>query len=84
MSEVFDALPHRAPLQRIWAGKIATNATDFEDRVSVVIPGTDATLRWEDCRWQARNTVDLPQRGDDCLVAIDDNNEVWVIVWWPF
>lgn len=84
MSEVYDNLPDRAPPQRIWVGKVATAATDFADRIDVTIPGTDPGLRWEDCRWQARNTVDLPQRGDDCLVAIDDNNEAWVVVWWPF
>lgn len=84
MSNLFDDLPEGAPTLTIWAGKIASTPVDFASRIAVTIPGIDANLRWRDCRWQARNDVDLPQRGYDCLVAIDDNNEVWVVAWWPF
>jgi hypothetical protein len=84
MSEIFDEIQSRPPPQRVWSARIAKAPTDFADRVEVVIPGLDSGIRWEDCRWQARNTVDLPQRGDICLINIDDNNEVWVVAWWPF
>lgn len=84
LSDVFDSLPDRPPLQRVWRGTVATNATDFYNRISVILPDLDATLRWENCKWQSRNDTDLPQRGDSCLAIIDNNNEVWVVVWWPF
>lgn len=84
MSNTFDDLTDRPPLQRIWQATIATAATDLSDRVAVIIPDLDSTLRWENCRWQPRNDTDLPQRGDDCLAVIDNNNEVWVVTWWPF
>lgn len=84
MGDVFDDLPGRPPLQRIWQGQIATNPVDFSERVSVIIPGLVPSTRWEGCRWQSRNSVDMPQRGDDCLIMIDNNNELWVVVWWPF
>jgi hypothetical protein len=25
----------------------------------------------------------LPARGDRCLVALDDNETPWIVVWWP-
>lgn len=84
MSEIFDALPDRPALQRVHRAVIATNPGDFDERVSVIIPDLDNTLRWEACRWQSRNSIDMPARGDECLVILDNNNEVWVVVWWPF
>lgn len=83
-SEMYDNLPDERPPQTVWAGIIATNPPDFGTKVSVVIPGIDNSLRWENCKWQSRDDVNLPHRGDPCLVAFDDNNEVWVVVWWPF
>lgn len=84
MSEIFDNLPDRAPLQRIWQGRIANTVSDFATRLSVTIPDWDPTLRWEGCRWQARNNIDFPHRGDLCLAILDNNNELWVVSWWPF
>lgn len=84
MSELFDDIPDRTPPQRIWSAKIARNPVDFGDRVDVVIPGLDSTLRWQGCRWMTRNDIDMPTRGNDCLVVFDDNGEIWVVVWWPF
>lgn len=83
-SELFENLPDRSPMQRTWAAVIASNPSDFADLVSVTIPGLDANLRWEDCKWQARNDVDFPQRGNTCLVIFDDNMQLWVVAWWPF
>lgn len=84
MGHLFDDLPDRAPSLNLWFAKIASTPSDFASRVAVTIPGIDPAIGWHNCRWQARNDVDLPQRGYDCLVAFDDNNEVWVISWWPF
>lgn len=87
MSNIYDDLPDRKAPQRIWSALIASNPVDQSDLVSVTIPGLNdegQQLRWESCRWQARNDTDVPARGDKCLVIIDDNNEVWVVAWWPF
>jgi hypothetical protein len=81
---LYDDLPNRPASQRVWAATIASTPTDQDKRVSVVIPGLDRTLRWEDCRWQPRGTADWPERGNQCVVVMDDNNEIWVVVWWPF
>ena len=81
---IYDSLPDRPPTQRLWQGVIATTPTSFSQRVDVIIPAFDDTLRWQNCRWQARNSSDLPAKGNSCLAAIDDNDEVWVIAWWPF
>jgi hypothetical protein len=67
-----------ADLQRVWAGVIAADAVDTLDRVPVILPGIDDTIRWEDCRWQLRSPGTLPKRGDECVVVIDDNNELWI------
>lgn len=69
--------------QGVWSATIASNAVDFLDPVDVIIPGIDGTTRWEDCPWQTRDNLDLPQRGDDCVVVFDDQTKVSVIAWWP-
>src|SRR5262245_8052323 len=75
---------NQQPLQRIWAGVIATDAVDKQDRVSVVIPSLDRKLRWEDLRWPTRSDAQIgPQRGDECVIIIDDNSEMWIANWWP-
>lgn len=84
MSHLYDELPDQKPPQTLWSGKIANNISDFADLLSVVIPGIDENVRWENCKWQARNDTDIPHRGDSCLVAFDDNNQLWVVAWWPF
>lgn len=84
MSNTFDEISGRPPLQRVWRGIVSNNPVDFASRVSITIPDLDPTLRWEGCRWQSRNSVDMPHRGDACLAMIDNNNEVWVVCWWPF
>jgi hypothetical protein len=72
--------------ERVWAAVIASGAVDFSDWVDVVIPNLDGNggdLRWQDVRWQPRDGNLLPKRGDECVVILDDNNELWVPVWWP-
>lgn len=74
----------RENMNRVWRGVIATTAADFDERIAVTIPDLDPNLRIEGCRWQARDAVSLPARGDTCLVIFDNNKEAWVVCWWPF
>lgn len=85
MSHIMDDLPdqHNSPLVS-WSGFFAANIADFATKAQIVIPSLDENLRWENCLWMARNDVDLPQRGDKCLAIFDENNQIWIPVWWPF
>src|SRR5215471_16848375 len=78
-----DEIQIQESFHRVWSGIVAENAVDTQDRVAVVIPGMDSTIRWEDCRWPTRSDSTAPQRGDECVVVVDDNNEMWIVNWWP-
>lgn len=81
----FDALPGRESLSGIaWYAIVATNATDLSDSLEVTIPAFDRNLRFGPCRWQSRDAVTLPARGDEALVIFDDRKQPWIIAWWPF
>lgn len=84
MTDLFDGLPSGSPPQLVWSAIVATNASDFADLIDITIPGIDPNLRWTSCRWQARNDIDMPVRGNACLAIFDDNGQIWVVAWWPF
>lgn len=85
MSEVFYDLPSKAALgQGAWHATIASNPNDLSEKVMVIIPDFDPQLQWGPCRWQSRDDVSLPNRGDPCLVILDNDREPWVVCWWPF
>lgn len=67
----------------IWHGLIASTPTDNRDLADVIIPALDSTLRWRNCMWPTRSDSATPARGDECLVAMDDDDRMWVINWWP-
>lgn len=67
-----------------YAGRLATTPSDMAEKVYVIIPALSTDQRIGPCRWQARDDVSLPARGDRCYVVFDDNQEAWVIAWWPF
>jgi len=75
-------LDFREDPQRVWAGVITQDAVDYADRVSVILPGLNDTLRWNDVRWSAAPGQQLPRRGMECVVVMDDNNELWITAWW--
>lgn len=85
MSHLYDDLPdqHASPLV-VWSATFAKNITDFAQKAQIVIPHLDPNQRWENCLWQSRNDLDLPQRGNKCLAIFDENNQIWIPVWWPF
>lgn len=84
MSSIHDDVQRIDVLGKIWKGIIATNAATLSDKVSVTIPDLDPSLRIEGARWQSRDAVSLPTRGDECLVIFDNDYEPWIPVWWPF
>lgn len=85
MSYVYDDLPDQhAPPLVAWSAVFAKNLTDFAQKAEIVIPGLAPNLRWKGCLWQARNEIDLPQRGNSCLAIFDENNQIWIPCWWPF
>lgn len=67
-----------------WYGVIADDATDFTDLLTIIIPEFDEHLRWGPCRWQTREAVSLPAKGDKCLVIFDNRRDPWIVAWWPF
>lgn len=65
-------------------GIIAAPAGDFNTFVPVIIPEFDPNLQWGPCRWQSRDEISLPAKGDECLVVWDSRREPWIVAWWPF
>ena len=84
MSAIYDSLPDRVTPDSAWYAKIAVDVADFDDMAYVTIPAFDPNLRFGPCRWQARNHIDLPSRGDQALVIFDDRRQPWIVAWWPF
>jgi hypothetical protein len=71
------------PVRSLWQGVVVSAPSDLSDRLDVVVPDFDPSFRWENCRWQSRDDHSLPAPGDPCLIALDNRNEPWVLVWWP-
>lgn len=71
-------------MSRAWRGTFANDPADVSARADIIIPDMDPTLRFTDCRWQSRDEVSLPRRGDPCLVIFDNDREPWVVAWWPY
>lgn len=81
---LYEELRGPKAMNRVWHGVVANNVGDISDRLEVTIPDLDPDLRIKNCRWQSRDGVSLPIRGNDCLVLFDNNKEAWVVCWWPF
>jgi hypothetical protein len=76
-----DAAPS---LEGGYSGRISRGASTMDDKVWVVIAALSTDREIGPCRWQARDDTSKPARGDRCFVQFDDNQEAWVIAWWPF
>lgn len=80
-----DLWPVDTALPIALTGVVSKTAADFTRLVPVTIPSFDQNLEWGPCRWQARDDVTLPQKGDACLVIFTaDEREPWIAAWWPF
>lgn len=67
----------------VYTGMIAEDANDFDDAIDVVVKDYSDKFRHGPCRFPRCNGATLPLRGDDCLVAFDENDDPWIVVWYP-
>jgi hypothetical protein len=82
----------RAPLSgagaRLVEGIIVSQPADTTEGVLVRVETFDRTLRYGPCPWAARvvddSTYAIPSDGDRCLLAVTEENDAWVIQWWPY
>jgi hypothetical protein len=81
---IFDDRAPRPPFQRVWRALINQDADDLLHRLMVIIPEMDPSFEIGPCRWQSRDGVSLPTIGDECLVIFDNDNEPWIVAWWPY
>jgi hypothetical protein len=74
------------PLQEtwLWYGTFAYDVDDFLERAYVILPDFNENQAVGPCRWQARDSTSLPDKGDDCLVMYDNRGQLWVVAWWPY
>lgn len=67
-----------------YKGKIATDAVDEASEVEVIVPDYSDRYRHGPCRFPLCNGPDsYPSRGDVCLVGFDEDDDPWIIVWYP-
>lgn len=73
-------------LQIVRGRVVNTPSSDTAD-LFVTVPAFHAHERWGPCpfmpRVNAAGNQALPSAGDDCLVALDENGDSYVIGWWP-
>lgn len=70
-------------------GTVASNPVDVDDPAYVVVPSRSPIHRWGPAPYSPRiepggATYAIPSRGDRCLVAFDDEDQPWIIEWWPY
>jgi len=70
----------RNSLPRIWSGMVARAPSSYNDLLDVSIPDMHPDLVFSDLRWTSNGT--LPEVGDQCLIAFDNNREPWVLSVW--
>jgi hypothetical protein len=67
-----------------WTGRFAEDVEALDERAKIIIPSLDDQLVWDSCRWQSRDNMTLPNRGDWCLALFDEDQQPHVVAWWPF
>jgi hypothetical protein len=71
---------------RVFRALIADDATDSNDLVNVRIPAYDPSRQFGPCHWAPRILNDgtplWPNRNDQCLVALDENDQAEILNWW--
>lgn len=61
-----------------------TNAPASVDELAeVTVSGLDDQLTYTKVRWMPREGV-LPSVGDPALLLFDDDNDPWIVAWWPY
>lgn len=80
--------PTKDPTHRL--ATIASDPSNASDPVFVTIKSMDKseTLLWGPCPWAPRildaTTYGLPSKGDMALVVFTEEEEPWVVEWWPY
>lgn len=69
--------------------KVSTNAQGLSDPVYVTVPYFDGgQSEFGPCPWTPRplpdGTVDMPNKGDHALIVLDEEDDAWIITWWPY
>lgn len=68
----------------IWFGIFSKNVSDLSEMCYVILPDFSEDHELGPCFWQSRDADSLPARGDRCAVVTDNQDNVWVIAWWPY
>lgn len=80
--------PKAKSSKSLWEGVIADDVEAATDDLFVLIPQIDAGKHNRGpCRWTPRPLASgllYPNKGDAALVAKDDQDNYWVIAWWPY
>jgi hypothetical protein len=50
-------------------------------RVEAVNDPSSGRLHIGEASWPKPNGKELPAKGDECLVALDDNSTPWIVAW---
>jgi hypothetical protein len=71
---------------RIFRALIGDDATGANDTVNVRIPAYEPSRNFGPCHWAPRILNDgsplWPMRNDECIVALDENDQAEIINWW--
>lgn len=67
----------------VYRGVFTKTLADDTSTAEVIIPAIDTVTTFDGARWQPRGAADYPAKGDDCLVAFDEESVPWVVCWWP-
>ena len=81
MPDFRDIQPDYEQQHATWRGVIAKDAEDENEELPVILPDWDPDLQWGPCEWTFKDNVNLPKRGDDCLVVFDNNHKPWIASW---
>jgi hypothetical protein len=70
-----------ARVQPIWAAEVYEDAADVNSTVRVRLPTADGGVKlFGPCPFMPRGSA-VPQKGDQALLAFDDEGEPWIIGW---
>ena len=81
---LYDSIEQQPRPDGGWFGYVAKNVPSLTTAMYVILPSFDDTAQVGPCRWQSRDDVSLPTKGDEVLVVFDERRQPWVVAWWPF
>ena len=72
-------------VRQAWYGTVAKTVANINDLMEIIVPElAGSEFKITEARWQSRDALSLPVRGDECLVVFDNRSNPWVVAWWPF